>query len=86
LRPLRFRLFSVGVVVPGIWNLDPKVVFVCEWLEYVFQPRRALRQFVARVGREWGGCEECAWMRRFEGGVVYHNPSPSEARTAVPGI
>jgi hypothetical protein len=43
--------------------------------------KETLRQFVARVGREWGGCEECAWMRRFEGGVVYHNPSPSEALT-----
>ena len=40
-----------------------------------------LRQFVARVKRDWGGCEECAWMRRFEGGVVYHNPSPTDTRT-----
>lgn len=43
--------------------------------------RETLRQYVARVKRDWGDCHGCAWMRRFEGGVVYHNPSPTETRS-----
>ncbi len=39
------------------------------------------REFVTRLGDRWSKGEECAWMRRFEGGVVYHNPHPTEIRS-----